>query len=124
MAQEQDFSDADFGEDYSPILMGWNVTEKSYTCCICHKRFRHRLRGPAFFRVMEDKKLKPVCFECVEKRVGDVITSDEDLRGRGLAGLPILFKLTERIRTSEGGDLMTLAELTGWCKALARKMTE
>ena len=73
---EHDFSDADFGEAMGPIVMGWNTTEGSYSCHSCEKDHA-RLPGPAFFRVIEDKKLKPMCFECV-RDIGGEITNDQD----------------------------------------------
>ena len=121
---EHDFSDADFGYEgeVDTITLGWNTTEEPYVCCMCDDQAEHsRLRGPGFFVVREDKKLEPVCFNCVEK-VENATTNDQN--SGSLGGLRILFKLTNRIRTSEGGDLMTLAEITGWFKALSRKMTE
>ncbi len=104
-----------------PIVMGWHTTEEPYFCCMCGVQEEHpRLRGPGFFRVAEDKKLKPLCFDCVTG-IGDPITNDQNLGN--LVGLRILFKLAERIRVSKGADL-TLGELTDWFKILARLMTE
>ena len=124
MPQEQNFADADFGydggEDFSPILMGWNTTEDPYICCIC-KREHPRLRGPAFFVVREDKKLEPVCFDCVANKAGKVITSDKDVRV-SLLGLRMLFTLAKSIRTSRCGD-MTLNQLMLRFARLAWTMT-
>ena len=120
-----DFSDADFGfeEEIGPIVMGWNTTEDSYHCCICGVRTA-RHRGPGFFGVAEDKKLKPICFECITRDecpiIEDPITNDQD--SGNLLGLRLLFTLAKNIRTSRCED-MTLGELTDRFKNLAERMT-
>ncbi len=102
-----------------PIVMGWHATEEPYSCCMCEVQ-KKRHRGPGFFRVAEDKELKPLCFDCVVS-VGDAITNDQN--SGSLVGLRVLFNLTEKVRVSKSADL-TLGELTGWFETLARLMTE